>query len=166
MIVHKLFHKTHFLCLKLGIIAALLLYGLPASAGNDRWSAIGLSGNTVEVLAINPTTPDILYTGTGNGGVFKSSDGGSHWTEANTGLTGSQAYALAINPSTPDTLYVAIVSNGVFKTTDGGNNWVRANTGITNTYVRALAINPIVSDTLYAGTYGGGVFKSTNGGSN
>jgi photosystem II stability/assembly factor-like uncharacterized protein len=91
--------------------------------------------------------------------VFKSTDGGGHWSAVNTGLTITDVVALAIDPATPTTLYAGTFG-GVFKSTDGGTNWSAVNTGLTNTYVVALAIDPATPTTLYAGTNGGGVFKS------
>jgi hypothetical protein len=47
-------------------------------------------------------------------GVFKSTDGGSTWSEMNTGLTSQAVYTLAIDPTTPTTLYAGTFW-GVFK---------------------------------------------------
>ena len=80
MIVYKLLRKNHFLSLKLAIVTILLMCALPASASNNEWTAIGLAGSTVEVLVINPTTPDMLYAGTMSGGVFVTTFGPNIWT--------------------------------------------------------------------------------------
>ena len=91
--------------------------------------------------------------------MFKSTDGGGHWSAANTGLTTMCVNALAIDPQTPSTLYAGTVDAGVFKSTDGGGHWSAANTGLTTMYVRALAIDPQTPSTLYAGTEGGGAYE-------
>jgi photosystem II stability/assembly factor-like uncharacterized protein len=165
------------------VIALFLLSLLVAScstgAGNtgvdwsDTWFRrnTGLTTTAVNVLAITPLTPTILYAGT-YGGVFKSTNNGENWSAANTGLTDTNVYALAIDPLTPTTLYVGtldftrasegVVTGGAFKSTDGGAHW--SATGLTNTGVHVLVIDPVTPTTLYA--RGNGVFKSTDGGAN
>jgi photosystem II stability/assembly factor-like uncharacterized protein len=110
--------------------------------GGTTWSAVnsGLTNTAVFALAIDPTTPNTLYAGTGGGGVFKSTNGGATWVATGTGPTNVRA--LAINPTTPTTLYAGTNGGGVFKSTDGGTTWSAVNTGLTNLYVRALVINP------------------------
>ncbi len=142
MTVYKLLHKNHFLCLTLGIVTILLLCGLPASASNSEWTAIGLQGRAVEALAINPTTPDTLYVAVVSDGVFKTTNGGSNWVRANTSITNTQVRALAINPTISATLYAGTYGGGVFKSINGGSNWTPVNAGLTKLKVRALAINP------------------------
>ena len=151
---------------------------LGVSISGYRWISIGPEGRFVYALAINPQTPETLYAGT-DGGVFKSTNGGTSWTAMNTGLPFSKnVYALAINPQTPDTIYAGIANysegyDGVFKSTNGGTNWTAINNGLTYTYIRALAINPQTPETLYAGGgyyykfgYYDYAYKSINGGTN
>src|SRR5512134_1646199 len=38
-----------------------------------------VSGRTI-AIAIHPTNPDLVYVGTAQGGVYRSSDGGLNWT--------------------------------------------------------------------------------------
>jgi photosystem II stability/assembly factor-like uncharacterized protein len=77
------------------------------------------------------------------GGVFKSTDGGTNWSAANTGLTNKRVRALAIDPTAPNTLYAGTYGGGVFKSTDGGTSWSSANSGLTNLYCFwVLAIEP------------------------
>ncbi len=125
-----------------------------AHAGAGVWTSGGPNGGTVNALAINPSTPSTVYAGTGNGGVFKSTDSGNTWAAANAGLTGPGVNALAINPSTPSTLYAA-GSDAVFKSTDSGGTWAAALELGTYYYyysAKTLAINPSTPSTLYVGT--------------
>ena len=71
------------------------------------------SGN-VWALVIHPITPDTLYAGTNGFGVFKTTSGGSSWTELNTGLTNKGVHALALNPTAPGDLYAGTGGGGVF----------------------------------------------------
>ncbi len=125
----------------------------------------GLNSFGVQALAIDPSTPATLYAGaasSGSPGVYKSTDGGAHWTQS---LFSRDVFALAIDPLTPATLYAGTVGAGIFKSTNGGESWTAVNFGLANMDVQALAVDRTNTATLYAGTRGGGVFKSTDAGS-
>jgi hypothetical protein len=49
-----------------------------ASAGVSTGTSRGPSGGLIWAQAINPLTPTTLYAGTGDGGVFKSTDPGDN----------------------------------------------------------------------------------------
>ncbi|MCP4698826.1 MAG: hypothetical protein GY862_18540, partial [Gammaproteobacteria bacterium] len=145
--------------------AAILLVYLACSmaatvrADVDRWTALGPNAGEINVLAVNPVTPAILYAGT-PGGVFKSENGAGNWDPVNTGLgVGSFVHALAMNPKEPAILYAG-ASDGLFKSTDAGRQWT--DIGVSSA-VFSLAINPQEPAILYAGTRQG-IFKSANGG--
>ena len=161
------------------VVAVLLaLVGVShGEAGWNQWTTMGPGGNPVPV-AIDPVTPATLYTArlSAEGeGVFKSTDGGAHWTASSAGLTASFVTALAVDPQTPNIIYAgAIGPDGLFKSTDGGVHWSLSNAGFpppvcddttcTPLTVFVLVIDPQVPATVYAGT-NVGVFKSTDGGS-
>ena len=136
--------------------------------GGVTWSPTGtdLAGTVVTQIAIDPSSPDILYTGTFFGGIFKSLDAGKTWTGANTGYpSGFNGYtpALVIDPMRPNILYAA-ANQGLYKSIDAGGSWSSSGSGISGLlgpFVRSLAIDPISPDVLYAGTLSG-IFKSTN----
>jgi photosystem II stability/assembly factor-like uncharacterized protein len=140
--------------------------------GGDNWIAVndGLTSQLAISLAIapaaqprDPLAATTLYVGTTDSGVFKSTNGGTSWSQASTGLTAPWIYALAIDPVTPATLYAGTDGGGVFKSTNGGETWATANLGLNNWVVSALVVDPYKPSTLYAGT-DGGVFKSTDSG--
>ena len=98
------------------IILFALLITSPASivsAGTNVWTSHGPEGGIIPALTIDPKTPTTLYAGT-DGGVFKTMDGGGHWSAADTGLPSTVVYALAIDPATPATLYAGTRGGGVF----------------------------------------------------
>jgi hypothetical protein len=120
----------------------------------------------VAALVIDPARPSTLYAGLDPAGVFKSTDGGTSSTAANTGLADVSVSVPAIDPVSPTTVYAGSSNSGrsVFKSTDGGASWAAANTGLGDAgFVSALAIDPTPPTALFAGTTRG-VFRSTDGG--
>ena len=118
----------------------------------------------VNILVINPQSPQIVYAGIWGGGVYKSTNGGANWTEMNTGLGNTYVDALAIDPENPEILYAG-TTKGVYKSTNGGANWIAINSGLLNlTRVTSLAIDYKTPDIIYLGSENAGVSKSTDGG--
>jgi len=64
-------------------------------------------------LAIDPSSPQTVYAGTG-AGVFKSVDGGGSWSPINDGLTNTTIRVLVVDPLAPSTVYAATFGGGVF----------------------------------------------------
>ena len=139
-------------------------------------------------LAIDPQNPSTLYAGAMGADsaghsvvtVFKSTDGGSIWNDANSGLPGGGIGddsfapwgAFAIDPKNPSTVYVSRLNSGVYKSTNGGASWRPANSGMPmnspgdfrSCCVTAVMIDPQNPNTLYVSSRNGVIFKSTNGG--
>ena len=140
---------------------------------------------SVRLLAVDPRNSETLY-GSSNGGLQKSSDGGSTWSFAGAGLPVTRNELscvppqLVFDPKNSSTLYVYFDGtydhncNGLFKSTDGAASWNTASTGLPPVlFTYPLGINALLADpqdpgTLYASgvpvSLGGGVFLSTDGG--
>jgi uncharacterized repeat protein (TIGR01451 family) len=133
--------------------------------GGASWVAAntGLNqGPNVSALVIDPGATSTLYAAVAYyyGSLFRSTDGGAHWSA--TGLNDASIRALAIDDSAPSTIYAG-TANGIQKSTDSGANWSGVNTGLADRTVNVLAISPADSAIIYSGT-ANGIFKSTNGG--
>jgi photosystem II stability/assembly factor-like uncharacterized protein len=130
------------------------------SNSNVVYAGMELERNQIDQdLAIRNNTPSF--------GIFKSTDGGMTWREANDAASANQNInMLAVNPSDPDTVYAATLTQGILKTTDGGKSWNKVNQGFTVLDVRSVAIDPKNPKLLYAGVERGGIFVSTDGGAN
>jgi photosystem II stability/assembly factor-like uncharacterized protein len=111
--------------------------------GGVTWTAVSdgqLSSSSVGAVAIAPSTPDVVYIGSGESelrgniaqgdGIYKTTDGGKTWTHA--GLVDSQTIAkIRVHPGNPDLVYVAAFGHpagpnperGIFRTKDGGKTW-------------------------------------------
>jgi photosystem II stability/assembly factor-like uncharacterized protein len=78
-------------------------------------------------------TPWQLVSGGAGSGIFKSTDGGEHWTEItrNPGLPAGVIgnIGLAVSPVNPSHVWAIIEadSGGVFRSMDGGATWIRTN---------------------------------------
>jgi hypothetical protein len=142
----------------------------------------------VNTLAIAPSTPAVLYGGTGNYGPFASAgigilrslDGGSTWTfvapAAFTDVDYFGFAAMVVSPSDPLVVLAASSdffgpkpSSGVFKSTDGGVTWNQKLAGVGT----ALVASPASFNQQYAalrtivdGSDGSanGVYRSFDGG--
>jgi len=124
----------------------------------SKWSRAGLPDFDINCLATS--SAGNLYAGTSGGGLRRSDDGGSTWTDANTGLVGGCISAIAIDPGNPSNLSVAVVQSGIYRSTNGAASWTPMNEGIPpmlSTCV--LMFDPKDRATLYAGTEGGGIYR-------
>ena len=145
-----------------------------ANAALDQWTAVGPIGAGVNTLAFDRTSPSIIYAGTGNNGVFKSTDSGLSWGAINNGLFHPAfgvpgVVSIAVDPSSP-ALYAGAAGpiGGMFKSTNGGASWSRIVNGLhlftSPPPVLSIAIDRSNPSTLYVGTDNDGAFKSTDGG--
>lgn len=127
-------------------------------------------GGTIQDIAFSPSfaADNTVFVATIQGGIFRSTNGGTSWVSVSNNLPNLQLRAIAISPNfgTDNTLFVGTWGNTVYKSTDRGGSWSLSSTGLTNAYIYSLAISPsyATDNTIYAGTNGGGLFKSTDGG--
>jgi hypothetical protein len=92
-----------------------------AALSSTQWTEIGpdsvvnghaLNGSDTRVsgrvtaIAFDPSNPSRVYIGTAQGGVWRTSDGGSTWFEIFDTAKSLSIGALALAPSSPTTLYV------------------------------------------------------------
>ena len=93
-----------------------------------------------------------------NGKIFKTTDGGTHWTLIPSGTTNSLNSIFFANNSTG---YIAGSGGVILKTTDGGNSWSSLTSGTMADLATMYFINP---DTGFVG--GNNVILKTNDGGN
>ncbi|MBK5259967.1 MAG: hypothetical protein JJE51_10260 [Thermoanaerobaculia bacterium] len=103
------------------VVFALLSIGtLSAFAGNYRWTVPGPDGGVVTVIAFDPADPSIVHAASPNG-LFRSSDGGLHWTAAQRFL-GMEIQDIAVSKS-DSSVVLASTAYGLFKSSDRGVSW-------------------------------------------
>lgn len=115
------------------LYAGTLRAGILRSAdAGTTWTAAS-SGlppfSSVTALAADPRHPGVLYAGT-EGGVFRTANGGRHWSEAGDGAGGVFVHALVVDPHLPFTAYAGTVRRGVLVTRDGGERWAAHGAGL------------------------------------
>ena len=148
-----------------------------------EWRNIGPHrGGRCVAVAGHPTDVGTFYFGACAGGVFKTTNGGSHWANVSDGYFGTAAVgAIAVSDSDPNVIYAGsgeacIRSNvshgdGVYRSDDGGRTW--RNVGLAPTrHISRVLIHPTDPDVVYVAALGHawgpnperGVYRSKNGG--
>ena len=119
----------------------------------------------LQMLIVDPTSPNTLYAATSDVGIFKSIDGGVTWTAASQGITGNPT-VLTIDPNHPQTLYAAtgsgVTPGVVYKTVNGGSTWSAVDSSQSLEALQVL-VDPRNSGTVYI-QWNSGTQKSTDGG--
>ncbi len=127
------------------------------------WTAVGLNGEYINALAIDPANTASVYAAVGDGfgwGIYKTTTGGGSWPQV---YGGAPHYALAIDPVNTNTVYAGEAYEPL-KTINSGGTWVKLQS-IGASDHRAIAIDPTNTSTVYVGvSFGWGVYKTINGG--
>jgi photosystem II stability/assembly factor-like uncharacterized protein len=143
---------------------------------DDQWEELGpapigdaQTTGRVAAIGISQQNADLYYIGAADGGVWKSTDGGTSWTALTDHLPTTAIGAVAVDPNNDQIVYAgsgeANFANhsryglGIYKTTDGGNNWqVLASEVFSGRCFSSLKIAPDNTETLYAAiTHAGGL---------
>lgn len=146
-----------------------------------RWRHVGPEGNRVTSVAGVPGDPNVYYAGSASGGLFRTSDGGIHWSAITDSLPVSSIGALAVAPSDPNVVYAGTgepflrsnisVGWGMFRSTDAGKHWERAGLELTGRISR-IVVDPKDPDRVLVASLGRaygpqrerGIFRTTDGG--
>ncbi|MFO1054243.1 MAG: hypothetical protein U1F36_18650 [Planctomycetota bacterium] len=103
---------------------------------DDWWTNLSIGS-----LTLDPSNPDVMYAGTGEGffninvargvnrsairgaGIFKSIDGGAHWTWLTNTAGFDYVLRVAVSPANPNVVLASVRQGGIYRSTDGGTNW-------------------------------------------
>ena len=155
--------------------------------GGKTWKQVLFVNDSVGAadLELQPGNPQVVFasiwhgrrkpwtieSGSPDGGIYKSTDGGDHWTKLAGGLPGELfgRSNVAISNANPNRIYALIEAkpgSGLYRSEDGGANWTQVNGSqsiITRPfYYTTLGVDPNNPDVVYVGDEGW--FKSTDGG--
>ena len=156
--------------------------------GNTHTSAtnyIEKRNKTAVALAVSPVNENKVYVSTspfaqydndvdeihvnGNPNFFKTTNGGSSFTNIMTGLPNRFVMDIAIHPTDDNVLWVVMGGYGsshVFKSTDGGATWTDIDReNLPDVPTNAIMLDPFNSDIIYVGN-DLGVFVTADGGIN
>jgi photosystem II stability/assembly factor-like uncharacterized protein len=128
--------------------------------------------HTIAYLAESPHDAQTLWTGSDDGLVHVTQDGGSNWKNVTPAEIGEALVnSVEVSPHDPGTAYLAVTRYKfndfiphIFKTTNYGESWERLVDGIEEeAFVRVIREDPERKGLLYAGTETG-LYISFNGG--
>ena len=168
--------------------------GIHRSAASNTWTYMGPTNlaipyqtyygitpinGRVNAVAYDPTLSTTIYAGGAQGGLWKSTDGGSTWNWLSSTWSQLAVNCITVDPNNHNTIYVGRgdyhgglpTSYGIMKSTDGGSTWTEIAEGSMGAVgVNKVLIDPTNSQILIAGTgdnstYSGWLYRSTNGGS-
>jgi photosystem II stability/assembly factor-like uncharacterized protein len=160
--------------------------------GGETWHKVLFISDQIGAmdLELQPGNPDVVYawmsrlerkpwtiiSGGRDGGFYKSTDGGEHFTKITNGLPAELIGKanLAVTAAKPDRIYALIEAKpggGLYRSDDAGQSWVAMKpqpaqiaAGMIQRpfYYVALGADPTNADVIYAGAEG--FYKSTDGG--
>lgn len=131
--------------------------------GGQNWSEVSFPGvGNIERIVVHPNNSDIVFA-VGYYGLYKTTNGGSSWTEVQSHTKG---YDVEFKPGDPSVVYFS--GTNVYKSIDGGDSFFQLNGGFTSGETKMMAITPDNVDVLYvveerSGKFGG-LYKSSNNG--
>ncbi len=155
--------------------------------GGKTWSKVLYLADNLGAadLEMQPGHPNVLFasmwrgerkpwtmiSGAHEGGIYKSTDSGDHWTKLTGGLPDDLfgRANVAISASKPDRIYALIEAKpgaGLYRSEDAGANWTLINGSGTLTtrpfYYDTLGVDPTNSDVVFVGDENW--FRSSDGG--
>lgn len=155
--------------------------------GGDTWAqtlTVG-AGEKVMDMEYHPSDSSIAYASVTNGGIYKSTNGGTNWIKLTGGLpvSGFGRIELAVSPAVANTVYALLVeaSSGgfyrLYRSTDAGSSWTQMSAPAPNIlgfqktgndnfgqgfYDLAMAVSPTNINEIFVG--GINIWRSTDGG--
>ena len=123
----------------------------------------GSVSGRVKAIAFDPTDPNIVYLATSLGGIWKSTNGGTSYTNLtdnlNLPLPALSFHSLTLDPTNPQVIYagtgeIAVSSGaGILKSTNGGQSWTLLGADIFQNHVIAsIIVDPQNPSRVYAAT--------------
>jgi len=139
-------------------------------------------------ILLDPESPverRVLYVAAFGKGVYKSTDGGDHWTLKNNGIEGNEPYAWRLARDRDGAIYLIVArrsddgsignayDGALYRSVDGAEHWVKLPLPKGVNGPNGLAIDPRDAKRLYLAAWGrsapegavdGGIFLSTDAG--
>ena len=129
--------------------------------------------DSLSTIAFSPLSDNVIWTGSDDGLVYVTTDGGGHWSQVRPPTLATWSTITCIDPSDTDaaTAYMSASRYEwndfhpyVYKTTDYGKHWMEITTGLPDDqYVESVRQDPGNANLLFVGT-SATVFMSLDGG--
>jgi hypothetical protein len=140
-----------------------------------------LSGRgTAIAVASDANHPQTAYLGTAEGGVWKTTDDGQHWSAKFDNEPTLAIGAVAVDPTNADNVYVGtgeanwalqggqvLLGDGIYHSTNGGDTWTRAAIPFASGYmgggcgVESLVVDPANTSIVLAAVFCPGTTNAT-----
>jgi photosystem II stability/assembly factor-like uncharacterized protein len=144
---------------------------LVSTDGGESWQTALLPAPPPNITAlaipVNYSEAGILFAGTLEDGVYRSSDRGRHWSASNFGLLDLNVLCLSISPAFAEDETIALgAESGIFQSTNGGRSWREIDFPSKWAPVLSLAFSPqyATDGCLLAGTETAGLLRSLDRG--
>lgn len=142
--------------------------------GGETWTkSLEISDDTgVSDVVFDPRNPDVLYAsayqrrrrqwtlidGGPESALYKSTDGGAHWTKLTSGLPDTHLgrIGLAVAPTAPDTVYAIVEAaddeGGFYRSTNGGASWEKRSDYVSGSpqYYQEIYVDPHDPERIYS----------------
>ncbi|HMB68852.1 MAG TPA: FlgD immunoglobulin-like domain containing protein, partial [bacterium] len=151
--------------------------------GAGSWTAISgdltdgpgggsLTFGTLTTIAVSATAPNTIYTGSDDGNVYVTTNGGGNWTEIDAGLPVRWVTRVAVDPADDAVAYVTFSGYKedeflphVFRTTNHGASWTDISGNLPDTPVNDIVPDPADAGRLFLATDVGVFVTNDLGGS-
>lgn len=128
----------------------------------DITAGLPVSSASITYIRVDPANEDrvwVTFSGfSAANKIFRTTDGGSTWTNITYNLPNLPANCVEYIPGTTEELYIG-TDVGVYTFDPATNTWTQFNTGLPNVIVRDLKLHA-GANKLRAGTYGRGLWET------
>ncbi len=114
---------------------------------------------TITCISVAASDNQYIYAGTDDGNVWRTADGGSHWSDISAGLPERWVTRVAADPYDATVVYVCLsgyrydsYQPHVFRSSDAGDNWQDISGNLPEAPVNDIIVDPALDSTLYIAT--------------
>ncbi len=158
-------------------------------ATHGQWSFLGPTDSAggrgqgrLNCIAIHPTNDNIIYVGASNGGIWKSTNGGTTWSNITPDIPLLSIMDIVLDPNNSNIIYALtgdgdpspgennshsqteISSIGIIRSSNAGSTWYPTGFSFdhpSSVVPNVLVVHPTNGNIQYVGTKSG-IFKTTN----